>query len=79
MALVTSDDGHEMEFKDLFGRFTIDIIGTCAFGIECNSLKDPQAKFLQMGRLTTEAPRHPTWFWIIMSQPHLRIGADGYD
>lgn len=38
-----------VDIKDLLARFTTDIIGSCVFGLDCNSLKDPQTEFRQFG------------------------------
>jgi len=35
-----------MEMKDVFGRYTCDVIATCAFGITVDSMQDPKNKFL---------------------------------
>lgn len=43
-----SSEEQEFEMKELFGRFTMDVIASCAFGVQCNSLKQPNAEFATM-------------------------------
>ncbi|KAJ8928362.1 hypothetical protein NQ314_019093 [Rhamnusium bicolor] len=50
------DEIIELEMKNVFTRFTNDIIANCAFGIKCDSLKDETNQFFTMGS-SLSAPR----------------------
>ncbi len=39
-------DGKDVDMKDMSGRFTMDVIATCAFATKTNSHKDPNNPFI---------------------------------
>ncbi|XP_072749237.1 cytochrome P450 9e2-like [Anoplolepis gracilipes] len=43
----------EMEMKDIFTRYTNDVIATCAFGISVNSMRNPENEFYVYGKEAT--------------------------
>lgn len=51
-------DEQDIEILEYLARYTTDVIGTTAFGIECNSLKDENADFRVMCRSIFKEPRH---------------------
>lgn len=62
----------EVEIRDFCARFTTDVIGTCAFGIECNSLQDPDAEFRKKGKSIFMEPRHgPLVQFFLITNPKL--------
>ncbi|XP_066994046.2 probable cytochrome P450 6a14 [Anabrus simplex] len=46
--------GEMVEIKEAVAQYTTDVIGTCAFGLQLNSMKDPNSEFRQMGRKVFE-------------------------
>lgn len=49
--LQESGCGESVNAGNLFARYTTDVIGNCAFGLDCNSLDDPGSEFLEKGNM----------------------------
>ncbi|KAK4877919.1 hypothetical protein RN001_010425 [Aquatica leii] len=45
-----------IDSKDISSRFTIDVIGSCAFGLECNSFKSTGSEFHQKSKKVFAKP-----------------------
>lgn len=61
-----------IEIKDLNARYTTDVIGTCAFGLDCNSLADPKSDFRKYcGQFFTNRRHNPLIEGLIMSFPKM--------
>ncbi|OAD56183.1 Cytochrome P450 9e2 [Eufriesea mexicana] len=66
-----------IELKNAFTRYTNDVIATCAFGVNVNSMKDPKNKFYVLGREATNFGRWQSLkFFLVRSAPWLtdRLG-----
>ena len=46
----SASNEEDIEIKDILARYSTDVISSCAFGIQCNCLKNPDAEFRQWGR-----------------------------
>nr|UYU26122.1 cytochrome P450 6BQ22 [Propylea japonica] len=76
-------DGKSLDMKELIGRYTINVIGSSAFGVECNCFKEPNNDFRKNGSsffhhttletlkvvLTDFAPNLMKKFHVIISKP----------
>ncbi|XP_037092122.1 cytochrome P450 9e2-like [Pollicipes pollicipes] len=75
----------EVQMKDSFGRFTMDNIAACAFGVNCNSFNDPNTEFATHAAALFKPPTTygffrfvalltlPTWLFNKLPDPTLVI------
>ncbi|KZC05573.1 PREDICTED: cytochrome P450 9e2 [Dufourea novaeangliae] len=71
--LATIPEGQRcLELKDAFTRYTNDVIATCAFGVNVDSMADRNNKFYEYGRVATSFGRwQSVKFFIVRSMPYL--------
>jgi cytochrome P450 family 6 len=55
-----SGEKETVEVKETTAKYATDVISSCAFGIESNSLKDPRAEFREFGRKIFSFTRYRT-------------------
>nr|XP_016997370.2 probable cytochrome P450 6a23 [Drosophila takahashii] len=68
----TTGEGQVIEIVDLVGRYTADVIGNCAFGLNCNSLQNPNADFVTFGkRAVHERPYGGLLDFLLFGFPNL--------
>ncbi|KZC05571.1 Cytochrome P450 9e2 [Dufourea novaeangliae] len=71
--LATIPEGERcLELKDVFTRYTNDVIATCAFGVNVDSMADRDNKFYLNGREATSFGRLKSLkFFIVLNMPYL--------
>lgn len=52
---INSNFGKPVNVKDVTDRFIINLIGSCAFGIDCNALNQPDCEFQKFGQQLANA------------------------
>jgi cytochrome P450 family 6 len=55
-----SRENEPVEVKETTAKYATDVISSCAFGIQSNSLKDPKAEFRDFGRRVFNFTRYRT-------------------
>lgn len=57
---------NEIEVRDILQRFTTDVIGSAAFGLECNSLEEPKNEFRDHTTKILDHPKFPQWIQLVL-------------
>jgi len=60
MGEITKTKNEPVEILELMAKYTTDVIGSCAFGIEINSLSNKESEFRRIGRNVFRQPLSDT-------------------
>lgn len=64
------DQGTDLQIGHAMSLFTIDVIGSCAFGIDCNSFTNPNTDFKSMGQKAFGGRKfHPAIVFLLSCYP----------
>ncbi|XP_026810291.1 probable cytochrome P450 6a13 [Rhopalosiphum maidis] len=45
------ENNNQIEIRDIIGKYSTDVIGTCAFGLKLNAINDDESEFRKYGKL----------------------------
>ncbi|KAF2894453.1 hypothetical protein ILUMI_11715, partial [Ignelater luminosus] len=77
---VMSSKNCPIDIKDVLARFTMNVIGSCAFGLDCNCFTDPNSQFRKYGKRVFDLTKLETFkLFIAFAAPSLarRVGVNG--
>jgi cytochrome P450 family 6 len=68
----SASDEEVIEIRDILARYSTDVISSCAFGIHCNCLENPDAEFREWGRkLFIPSVRNAIITFVALTTPRL--------
>ena len=62
---IQKSSSNAQEMKELFSKFTVDMIATCAFGLQVNSFKNPDNEFIKIRKAVDEFRKPAVAFKIL--------------
>ncbi|XP_037036008.1 cytochrome P450 9e2-like [Bradysia coprophila] len=72
----SSEEGtHAVDMKDVFSRFTNDVVATCAFGIKVDSLENKDNEFFRMGKEVMNGSKLKGFFKFFLFRTFPRLAA----
>jgi cytochrome P450 family 6 len=61
LKLLSRENRQKVEVKELFTKYTIDVIGNVVYGIDMNALNNPNSKFYEMGEKIHAIESYSLW------------------